>query len=94
MSPADLLAPIPLPEPVDEIRYDRGKPEEETMRLRAGRWFVNRPYTITDCYSVVYVKRSLFSRPKAVRYLDRGKLEAKRREMFRYAYAELVRALD
>lgn len=91
-SMADLLAPIPLPGPVDEIRYEY-EDDTETMILRAGRWFTKWPYTITDCYSVGYVKTSLFS-SKLVRYLDRVKLEAKRREMFGYAYEELVRHVE
>ena len=89
-SMADLLAPIPLPDPVDEIRYERGDNEDETMILRSGRWFVKWPYTLTDCYVVRYVKVSLF-RSKPVRVLSPEKLEMKRREMFGYAYEELVR---
>jgi hypothetical protein len=89
---ADLLKPLPLPHPVEEVRYEREN-EIETMTLRAGRMFVRWPYTITDCYSVGYVKRSLFSASKPVRYLDDRKLEPKRKEMFSYAYEELTRAL-
>lgn len=89
LSMADLLAPIPPPEPVDEIRYERGD-EVETMILRAGRLFVKWPYTITDCYVVEYIRLSLF-RSKPVRVLSPDLLEAKRREMFGCAYEELVR---
>jgi hypothetical protein len=85
----DALAPIPLPEPVDEIRYERGE-EMETMILRAGCWFIKWPYTITDCYAVRYIRLSPL-RSKPVRVLDPRKLEEKRREMFGYAYRELVR---
>jgi hypothetical protein len=92
MTIADMLKPIPPPSPVEEVRYDR-EGAIETMTLRAGRWFVRWPYTITDCYSVGYVKRSLFSAPTAVRYLDDRKLEPKRKEMFGYAYEELTRTL-
>jgi hypothetical protein len=84
-----LLAAIPPPSPVDEIRYERAG-EVETMTLRAGRWFVKWPYTLTDCYVVRHIRVSLFS-SKAVRVLSPEKLEAKRREMFRHAYEEFVR---
>lgn len=92
MTIAELLAPIPPPAPVDEVRYDRDM-DIETMTLRARRWFVRWPYTITDCYSVGYIKRSLFQAATPVRYLDPEKLEAKRREMFGYAYEELLRGM-
>ena len=92
LSMADLLAPIPLPEPVDEIRYEQVD-ETETMILRAGRWFVKWPYTTTDCYVVKYIRLSLF-RSKPVRVLDPHLLEEKRREMFGYAYEELVRHVE
>jgi hypothetical protein len=85
-----LLAPIPLPDLVDEVQYSRTD-DIETMTLRAGRLFSRWPYTITDCYSVGYVKRSLFSAPVPVRYLDDKKLEPKRKEMFGHAYDALIR---
>lgn len=90
---ADLLAPIPLPDPVDEIRYESDGNETETMILRADRTFVKWPYTTTDCYVVRYRKVSLF-RSKPVRVLDSGLLEIKRREMFGRAYEELVRGVE
>lgn len=86
---AYLLAPIPAPDPVDEVRYERDN-DIETMTLRAGRWFVKWPYTITDCYSVRWKKVSLF-RSVPIRFLDPEKLERKRRDMFGPAYEELVR---
>jgi len=86
----NLLAPIPLPDPVDEIRYERGDNEEETMILRSGQWFVKWSYTLADCYVVKDYKVSLF-RSKQVRILSPEKLKAKRQEMFGYAYEELVR---
>jgi hypothetical protein len=90
-----LLNPIPLPEPVEEVRFeqDYSNDQIEILFLRSGNMFVKWPYTITDCYEVRYISTG-FLKYKAITVISSEKLERKRREMFEHAYNELIRGLN